>query len=203
MNRDHVAKIWLFRGLSDLFFAFDSDSPVFEDNVRFSEIMGLEKFLKAVLLYQRHTEYEAHPQDMKREELNKIAMGYGHKFEAMLKALIHAGLIDIEQIKQNSYGRYKGEQLVYALEKGYMETRYPVPTPVSDRFPIEDTDFSNDPLSSSSMTKFIYALCNACFFELSRTVDFTDMLHQFREKFQHRESFSRFCNCFWEARCKQ
>jgi len=202
MDRERVAKTWLFRGLSDLIFAFDSDNPAFEDNARFSEIMGLEKFLKAVLLYQRHAEYEALPQDEARQKLNKMAMDFSHKFETMLKALTDAGLLDIEQIRRNDYDGYKGQQLVYAVEKGYMETRYPVPTPVSDNFPIENTGFTHDPLSSSGMTKFIYAICNACFFELSRTVDFTDMLSQFRGTFQHRESFSRFCNCFWEARCK-
>lgn len=90
MDRERVAKTWLFRGLSDLFFAFDSDSPVFEDNARFSEIMGLEKILKAVLLYQRHAEYEALPQGEARQRLNKMAMDFGHKFDVMLKTLIPA-----------------------------------------------------------------------------------------------------------------
>lgn len=202
MDRERIAKTWLFRGLSDLFFAFDSDNPAFEDNARFSEIMGLEKFLKAVLLYQRHAEYEALPQDEARQRLNKMAMDLGHKFDVMLKALTDAGLRDIEQIRRNDYDGYEGDQLVHAVEKGYMETRYPVPTPVSDKFPIGSTGFTHDPLSSSGMTKFIYAICNACFHELSQKVDFTDMLNQFRETFQHRESFSRFNNSFWEARCK-
>lgn len=202
MDRERVAKTWLFRGLSDLFFAFDSDNPAFEDNARFSEIMGLEKFLKAVLLYQRHAEYEALALDEARQRLNKMAMDYGHKFNVMLKALTDAGLRDIEQIRRNDYDGYEGDQLVHAVEKGYMETRYPVPTPVSDKFPIGNTGFTHDPLSSSGITRFIYAICNACFHELSQKVDFTDMLNQFRETFQHRESFSRFDNSFWEARCK-
>lgn len=203
MDPERVAKTWLFRGLSDLFFAFDCDNPVFEDNARFSEIMGLEKFLKAVLLYQRTAEYEALPQDEARQRLNKMAMEYGHKFEDMLTELTDVGLSDIEQIRRNDYGGYKGNQLVHAVEKGYMETRYPVPTPVSDNFPIGNTDITHDPLSSSGITKFIYAICNACFHELSQKVDLRDMLNQFRETFQHTESFSRFNNSFWEPRCKR
>lgn len=202
MDRERVAKTWLFRGLSDLFFAFDSDNPAFEDNARFSEIMGLEKFLKAVLLYQRHAEYEALTLDEARQRLNKMAMDYGHKFNVMLKALTDAGVRDIAQIRRNDYDGYEGDKLVHAVEKGYMETRYPVPTPVSDKFPIGNTGFTHDPLSSSGITRFIYAICNACFHELSQKVDFTDMLNQFRETFQHRKSFSRFDNSFWEARCK-
>lgn len=202
MNRDRVAKTWLFRGLSDLVFAFDSDDIAFEDNARFSEIMGLEKFLKAVLLYQRHAEYESLTRDEARLMLNKMAMDLGHKFDLMLKKLVAGGLRDIEQIRRNGYDGYEGEQLVHAVEKGYMETRYPVPTLVSDRFPIGNTGLTQDPLSSSGITKFIYAVCNACFHELSQTVDLTDMLSQFQETFQHRESLSRFNNLFWEARCK-
>lgn len=204
LDRKRVAETWLLRGLSDLLFAFDCDNPEFEYNARFSEIMGLEKFLKAVLLYQHHTEYEKLSKDEARQKLNKMAMGYGHKFNKMLKELTDAGLHNIAQIRQNDYDGYNGDQLVQAVEKGYMETRYPVPTMVSDKFTIsvEDTDFTHDPLSSSGITKFMYAICNTCFYELSQKVDFTDMLNQFREKFENTDSFSRFNDSFWEAKCK-
>jgi hypothetical protein len=203
MNREHVAKTWTFRGLSDLFFAFDNDDVAFEDNAVFSEIMGLEKFLKAVLLYQRHAEYELLEHKEARVKLNIMAMNIGHRFDTMLTSLSDGGLQDVDQIKRMTFDGYEGSKLIYAVEKGYMETRYPVPEPVSDNFPIAETGFTHDPLSSSGITKFIYALCNACFYELSRKVDFKDMLGQFREVFQHRESFTRFNNCFWEARCKR
>lgn len=202
MDRQRVVKIWIYYGLCDLFFAFDSDDVAFEDNARFSEIMGLEKFLKAALLFERHAEYEALPLAEARVVLNKIAMGLGHKFDKMIGALSDGGLTDVEKIKQSDFDGYAGAQLVHAVEAGYMETRYPVPKSVSERFPIEGTDFYHDPLSSSGITKFIYALCNACFHKLALNIDFTEMLDQFRDKFQHRESFSRFNNLFWEALCK-
>lgn len=201
MNRHRVAKIWIYRGLCDLFFAFDSDDVAFEDNARFSEIMGLEKFLKAALLFERHEEYEALPLAEARTKLNKMATGLGHKFAEMIDQLAKNGLTDVERIKQSDFDGYAGAQLIHAVEAGYMETRYPVPKLVSDRFPIEGTDFTHDPLSSSGITNFIYALCNACFCWLASNVDFTEMRNQFRNTFQHRESFSRFNNLFWEARC--
>ena len=203
MDRDKVAKTWVFRGLSNLFFAFDSDDDAFEDNARFSEIMGLEKFLKAVLLYQRHVEYESLGRDEARQKLNKMAMELGHKFNVMLNALADGGLRDIEQIKRSNFDGYEGVQLIQVVEKGYMETRYPVPESVSHKFPIKNTRLTHDPLSSSGITKFTYAFCNACYYELSKKVDFDDMLTQVQEKFQHRGSFSRFNNCFWESRCKR
>jgi len=199
MDRQRVAKTWIYRGLCDLYFAFDSDDIAFEDNAKFSEIMGLEKFLKAVLLYERHTEYEALPLSEARAELNKMAMELGHKFTKMINSLSDSGLIDFVRIKQPDFDGYEGNQLIQAVEAGYMETRYPVPQPVSNKFPIEGTDFTHDPLSSSGITKFIYALCNACYLRLASNIDFTEMLDQFRDTFQHRESFGRFNNLFWKA----
>ncbi len=202
MKRERVAKTWLFRGLSDIFFAFDSDDPAFEDNARFNEIMGLEKFLKAVLLHQRHAEYESLLPEKARHKINSLAIAYGHSFTHMLAELVNLGLRDIEQIKRSDYDGSKGQALIEAVEKGYMETRYPVPTPVSDKFQTDGAEFTYDPLSSSGLTKFIYAVCNACFLELSKTLDLSDMLRQFQAKFEHRKSFARFNNAFWEARCK-
>lgn len=199
ISRERVAKIWVFRGLSDLFFAFDNDDVAFENNAVFSQIMGLEKFLKAVLLHQEHAQYESLENKEALIKLNKMAMSWSHKFDDMLIMLSEKGLQDIEKIKCMTFDGYEGTQLICAVKYGYMETRYPVPEPVSDKFPIEETDFTHDPLSSSGITKFIYALCNVCFKELSTKIDFNDMLYQFKETFQHRESFSRFNNCFWEA----
>jgi hypothetical protein len=84
MHRDRVAKTWLYRGLCDLLSAFHSDHVAFEDNARFSEIMGVKKVLKAVILYHRHDEYEHLPLPDARRAVNRLAMDYGHKFESML-----------------------------------------------------------------------------------------------------------------------
>jgi hypothetical protein len=203
MNRDDVAKTWLFRGMSDMYFAFDSHEVAFKNNARFSEIMGLKKFLKAVLLYQQHADYEALPLEEARTKIKKLAKKYGHKYEFMLTELVNSGLGDIDLIKRSSYDGYNGKALVEVVEKGYMETRYPVPALVSDLFPIGITGFTREPLLSSGLTKFIYALCNACFFRLSQAVDLSDVQRHFRERFEHRESFARFNSAFWEARCRQ
>lgn len=200
MDRQRVAKTWIYRGLCDLYFAFDNDDMAFENNAKFSEIMGLEKFLKAILLYERHTEYESLPLSEARAELNKMAMALGHKFTKMIQSLSDSGLIDFDRIKQSDFDGYDGTQLIQAIEAGYMETRYPVPQPVSNKFPIEGTDFTHDPLSSSGMTKFIYALCNACYLKLALNIDFTEMLGQYRDTFKHRESFGRFNNLFWKTK---
>lgn len=203
LSRDRVAKTWVFRALSDVFFAFASDDPAFESQAKFSEIMGLEKFLKAVLLYHRHKEYESLPLTNARVKLDKIARELGHEVRQLLKKLPESCIQDVERIKSGGYDGYGGEGLLVAVEQGYTETRYPVPVPVHNNFPIGETGFSHDPLGSSAFTDFVYALCNACFFELLRSVDFADVIKQFEEKFGHTKALGRFNNLFWEARCKK
>ncbi len=203
MNRQRVAKTWVYRGLCDLYFGFNSEDVAFEDNARFSEIMGLEKFLKAALLFHRHQEYEALTEPEAKSKLDNLAKDLGHDFKGMMKELSAIGLNDIDRIKKTDFDGYSGSGLVRAVTAGYMETRYPVPAPISDAFPIGKTGFTHDPLSSSGITKFIYAVCNACFHMLSAHVDFADLRKQFREHFEHRESFGRFNNLFWEPRCRQ
>ena len=202
MDRREVAKTWINYGLTDLYFAFDSDDNAFSDNVLFSEIMGLEKFIKAVLLFHLHQEYEGIARADAKKKIDELARGMGHDFRDMLKKLSHFMADDIARIKKTDFDGYSGSDLIRAVCAGYMETRYPVPRPISDTFPIKGTKLKHDPLWSSGITKFIYAVCNACFASLSSNIDFTDLTDQFSRKFSHKESFRRFNNLFWEKRCK-
>jgi hypothetical protein len=205
MTPDRVVNSWLFRGLCDLYFAFECDDDVFEDYERFSEIMGMEKFLKALLLYHRRTEYEALPNAEARKKIDELAKKIGHKFESMLSDAAQRGATDISLILARDFDGYIGKDLVGAVYAGYMETRYPTPVPVSAKFPVPGhPDLYHDPLSSSGITKFVYAVCNACFFALTEQgLQPKDMLRQFEERFSDREAFSRFTNYFWEQRCRQ
>lgn len=201
MDRQRIAETWVYRGLCDLYFAFNCDDVAFEDNERFSEIMGLEKFLKALLLFHRHSEYE-HLSDVEaKAAVNQAAMRLGHDFDGMLKAALALGVTDIERILSSDFDGYLGSDLVRAVKAGYMETRYPVPRPISDTFPLGD-GFTHDPLGSSGITKFIYAVCNGCFYALTPQVNFSRVLENFVETYAHLESLARFNNIFWEPRCK-
>lgn len=202
MDRELVAKTWLNYGLNDLYFAFDNDDLVFSDNALFSEIMGLEKFMKAVLLFHLHQEYQKMKKADAKKKIDKLAKEMGHDFKKMLKKLTQLGVDDIKTIKKADFDGYTGSDLVRAVFAGYMETRYPMPRPISETFRIKGTNFNRDPLWSSGITKFIYAICNACFVSLSLHIDFNDLLKQFHQRFNHKESFQRFNNLFWEPRCK-
>jgi hypothetical protein len=202
MDRQLIAKTWVNYGLTDLYFAFDSDDDAFADNVLFSEIMGLEKFAKAVLLFHRSQEYEGMEHSAAKKRIDELAKDMGHDFKKMLKQLSHFMADDIARIRKTDFDGYPGSELIRAVCAGYMETRYPVPAPISETFPIKGTKLKHDPLWSSGITKFIYAVCNACFDSLSSDIDFTDLINQYNQKFSHKESFRRFNNLFWENRSK-
>ena len=85
MERERVAKTWIYRGLCDLFFAFHNDYPGFADQARFCEIMALEKFLKALLLYKYGEAYESKKDHKARKTINMLAKDLGHDFGDMLE----------------------------------------------------------------------------------------------------------------------
>lgn len=202
MDRNRVAQTWVYRGLYDLFFGFETDDPAFEDHAVFHEIMGMEKFLKAVLLFTRHAEYESLSTGDAKQKLNKLAKSLSHNFKTMFEELGQLAPADVDKLKRGDWGGFKGALLIEALTDGYMETRYPVPTSASERFPIGNTGFLHDPFGSSGTTEFIYATCNACYAFLAPQVPFQDMKADFEGQFPHKkDSLQRFYNLFWEPRC--
>jgi len=201
LDRYQVARTWIYRGLSDLYFAFDNDDPAFEDHARFSEIMGLEKCLKAVVLFHEHAEYEHLAQSEARLHLNRIAQRSGHNFRGMFRRVAKLGVLELEQIQDRDFDGYRGEELIAAVSAGYEETRYPVPRPVSDSFPIPGSGgWTHDPLSSSGITRFIYASSGACVRHLEAYTNLADVKRQFRASFGHLPSFERFLKVSPEAR---
>lgn len=203
MDRARVAQTWVYHGLYDLFFGFETEDPAFEDHAVFHEIMGMEKFLKAALLYHRHPEYESLSTGEAKQKLNKLAQGLSHKFTLMFQEFGALAPTEASRLRTRNWGgSFTGDALINALTIGYTETRYPVPRSASESFPIGDTGFLHDPLGSSSTTEFIYATCNACYAHLAAQVDFNKMKSDFAHRFEHKaESLQRFYNVFWEPRC--
>jgi hypothetical protein len=195
-----VAKTWISSGLRDIFYAFDKDDETFSYNNLFSEIMGLEKIIKAVLLHNSHEQYENKDYQEAKEIINDIAKQYGHDFKKMLKELSRIGISEIQNLKEHNFDGYLGKELIRAVKQGYMETRYPVPTPVSDSFPIKGTNLKHNPLWSSGISKFIYSICGACLEYLSKSMSLEDVWNGFQKNYRHKESLSRFNNLFWQLK---
>ena len=201
MDQKTVTESWIYNGLSDLYFAFECDAPDFEYQERFFEIMGLEKFLKAVMLFHNSSKYEALSNSEAREIVNKLVIEWGHDFKKMIKLVHKFGVNDIEKIKETDFDGYIGNDLIRAVKEGYLETRYPVPRQISETFPIPGTKFTHNPLGSSGFTKFIYAVCNSCFYHLMPYIKVNLVMNEFKHKYNHRKSFYSFNNLFLEERC--
>lgn len=200
MDRHQVARTWLYRALVDLYFGFDVEEPAFEDHARFSEIMGLEKCLKAVVLFHEHAEYEHLIQSEAKRRVNSIAQNLRHDFSEMFRRVAELGVMELAQIRGSDFDGYKGEDLIPAVSAGYQETRYPVPRPVSDKFPVAGSEgWTRDPLSSSGITRFIHASCGACVRHIGANTELANVKRQFRAAYGHRASFERFVKVFPEA----
>jgi hypothetical protein len=162
----------------------------------------MEKFLKAVLLFTRHAEYESLTAKDAKQKLNEMARGLSHNFKKMFEGMAQLVPSEIQRLEQANWGGFNGAALIGVLGQGYMETRYPVPTAAAEKFPIGDSGFLHDPWGSSGTTGFIYAVCNMCYAFLVVQVDFSKMKSDFEQRFQHKaESLQRFSNVFWEPRC--
>jgi hypothetical protein len=202
MDPGLVAKTWISRGLYDLYFGFSIEEKNFSDYALFFEIMGLEKFLKAVHLYNRGSEYKEKDDEAAKICLDKIAKELGHDIKEILKKVKQdIGTSEINNIEKMKFDGYKGLDLIRVVNAGYIETRYPTPRLISDTFPIEGTSLTRVPLSGSGIKKFIYMLCNLAFQQLAKKENFSDVIIGFKLKFQHKESFKRFNNLFWESKC--
>ena len=118
----------------------------------------------------------------------------------MLDDLIDLGVADVLPLMARDFDGYSGADLVGAIEAGYMETQYPVSTPIADRFPLGN-GWTHDPLSSSGITKFAYTLSGICFRTLGSKIDLTSILQRFRMKYGHRSEIDRFERLFFEPHC--
>ena len=118
MKRERVAKIWVHHALCDLYFAFDTKFYSFESYERFAEIMGMEKFLKAAILFNRHKEYEFLAESEAKIKINKIASSYRHNFDGMILELTEIGITEFDRIKNTDYDGYPGIKLVDAVTDG-------------------------------------------------------------------------------------
>jgi len=199
MKPDIVAKTWISWGISDLYFGFDTDDPIFSDYALFFEIMGLEKFLKAVHLYNCGAEYKDLSDPEAKAYVDRIAITLGHDIKKIIKKVKDdIGIAKIERVKKANFDGYKGSDLIRVVNAAYIESRYPIPNAIYKTFPLKRKGFYLNPLSSSGITKFIYALCNLSYRRLAEHINFSDVLDCFKKKFGQRESFPRFNNLFWE-----
>lgn len=198
MDVNDVVNTWLIRGIGDLYFSFYIDDWVFDHQRAFSSIMGLEKHLKATVLYHRRNEFDSLPSEELKIEVNKIARKYGHDFNKLISDCNqYIGSDKLTGLIKRDYDSYNGEKLIEVLTKAYMDTRYPAVSSISLHFPLDQSNtIYHDPLSSSGLHKFIYAVCELLVNELAGHISLTKILLRIDDLYNQQVQFSRFKNVF-------
>lgn len=200
MNRDRVIKAWVWSSLEDLHFGFIISFELHRPYKIFNEILALEKVLKALLLYHAGNQYENLDEKQSEKEIEKLAKGYGHKIKEMLKeSSYHFGKESLDRLKGSDFDGFSGAEMIRAVEAGYMESRYPTLKPIYEQFKIENLDIYRDPLGSSGVTKFVYAVNRLVLLHLKSKLDLSSVKQRFIQTYGHMEETTWFINLAFEG----
>jgi len=200
MDREKVARAWVWSSLEDLFFGFIIEFEPHRPYKIFNEILSLEKILKALLLYYDGSKYETVNEEQSKKIIEKLARRYGHGIKKMVeKASNYLGKSAIDNLNSNDFDGFSGADLICALEAGYMESRYPTLKPIHEQFKIGVLDIYRDPLCSSGTTKFVYAINKLALLHLKLKLDLSSVKNRFKETYDHMEETQRFINLAFDG----
>lgn len=200
MEPERVAKIWIWYGLEDLFFGFCIEFGPHKPYALFSEIMGLEKILKGYLFFKNGNEYSSLDNSDAKTKIEAMAKKWGHGINKLLKeASAFLGQDCVDSIKQQYFDGYKGQDLIRAVETGYMESRYPTSRPFCEQFKINGTEIYRNPLKSSGITKFIYSVCQAILLNLKKEIDLSGLGKQFIDIYEAQQPSKRFISLAFDG----
>lgn len=200
MNPEIVSKTWVWYGIEDLYFGFCIEFVPHKPYALFAEIMGLEKILKGYLFYLNGSKYSALDDNSAKDQIEKMARGWGHRIEGMLKEAsksLEPGSLDL--IRNRDFDGFNGQDLIRAVEAAYMESRYPIARPFYEQFKIEGVEIYKNPLESSGITKFIYFVCREILRQLRKEVNLSGLKSQFLKVYGHQEESKRFINLAFEG----
>ncbi len=199
MDKESVAKAWVWSGLEDLHFGslivFDPHRPY----KLFNEILALEKVMKALLLYYESNKYEHLSKKESKDMIEFLAKRHGHNIKKMLKkASKYFGKAPLDKLKSCDFDGFTGSELIRAVEAGYQESRYPTLKPIYEQFKVEHTDYYRNPLDSSGFTNFIYAANRLVLSHLKSKIDMFSVKKRFIQTYGHMEETERFINLAFE-----
>ncbi|MEW6009573.1 MAG: hypothetical protein AB1629_08075 [Candidatus Omnitrophota bacterium] len=198
MNKEIVVQTWLWRGIEYFYLGFklDRNWDYFQP---FFDYMGIELFGKAYILAESSPEYEGLGNKEAKIKIDKIAKRYRHGLSRILKNINDfMGQNNINKILSQDFDGYTGKQIVKILEAGYIETRYPVPTSISDEYPIEGTDMHWLPLYSSGLSKFAYSIGREILSVLKAKFNVSIKKSEIEKLILVEEAGARFCRLFFK-----
>ena len=129
-----------------------------------------------------------------------MARGFGHNINKMLKeSSTYFGKASLDTLMASDFDGFSGAEMIRAVEAGYMESRYPTLKPIYEQFKIKGIDIYKDPLGSSGVTKFIYAVNKLVLLHLKSKLNLETIKARFTEIYGHIEETSRFINLAFEG----
>jgi len=198
LDRELVVITYLMRGIEDFFVAFSKFDESFSRYEPFFNSMGFEMVTKAYLLATRASEYEGLERREAVRKIDEIAKSMGHNVYQLTESIKEfIGEEKIQSILDQKYDGFTGSQFLDVLKAAYLESRYPVPDPIHEKFPADESGLRYwDPLNSSGLHKFCYAFCREVLRSLKSDfgITLTDSLLAERV---YGEASVRFCNLFF------
>jgi len=203
LDRELVVLTWLLRGIEDLFVAFSKFDESFSRYRPFLNAMGFEMIAKAYIFAMCPNEYEGLQENQAISKIDVLGRKYGHDPRKLIDLIeVSIGEDKIDKIMKTNYDGFAGNQFLDVIKAAYLESRYPVPNPIHEKFPHpKHKKLFLDPLFSSGLEKFCFAFSREVIFSLKN--DFGIILTT--SKLQERvfgDEATRFNNLFFEDRIK-
>ena len=161
---------WLTMGIEDFFLSFRvGELDKFSRHKPFLNAMGLEMFCKGYLLAVKRREFEGLAIEEAKGKVNDLAKEMRHKVGFLveeIKDYIGQGKVQLMLDKKydviDENVGLTGAIILEAIEKSYLECRYPVPKPFYRKFPVSKLKGSYkaywDTVNSSGLHEFCYEL---------------------------------------------
>jgi hypothetical protein len=179
--------------------------------------MGLEMICKGYLLAVHRAEWEGLVENKAKEEINKLAIKWGHDVKKLIKKI--KGNIGKEKIQPFLEREFSGfeqkielrqknknhsKTVLSGIEAAYLESRYPVPQPFykDEMFQVRGVENAYfDPLCSSDIHRFCYEFCRVILTDLKENFGVCIPRSWFKQKIIG-DKGRRFGNLLFDGRKK-
>lgn len=201
LDRNLVVLTWLLRGIEDFFVAFSKFDQSFSRYRPFLNAMGFEMVAKAYIFAMCPNEYEGLQKDQAISKIDEIGRKAGHNPKKLIKLVEDSiGKEKIDTILKKNYDGFTGKQFLDVIKSAYLQSRYPVPNPIHEKFP--HPKYKNlfwDPLFSSGVEKFCFAFSREVILSLKNDFGITLTMSKLQERVSG-DAATRFCNLFFAGR---
>jgi hypothetical protein len=203
LDKRTVILTWLLRGIEDFFMAFKIED-FFSRYRPFFYAMGFEMVCKAYLLGSKAAEYERLEKKQAVAKIDTIAKKLGHNVSRLSQDLSECiGGGKIEAVLKKDFDGFTGDQLLAVIEAAYLESRYPVPNPIHEKFPVENGEgICWEPLYSSGLEKFCHAFTREILDGLKQNFGITIRKTELDERLTG-DARLRFCNLLFDGKINE